>query len=183
MSFGSLAVPALVAVSAFGGLSCHIMTSSRLCFVGARQGHFPDALSLITVDSLTPKPALVFLGALSLVYLFLGDIYTLIEYTAFVESSFILLSVASLLYLRYKRPDMERPIKVNILIPLLFLVICTFLVFLPIYVRPFEVGMGIAITATGIPAYLIGVAWKGKPDGLKKAVGNYLIKSSLNELF
>ncbi len=36
MSFGSLLVPALVAVSALGGLSCHIMTSSRLCFVGAR---------------------------------------------------------------------------------------------------------------------------------------------------
>ena len=61
MSFGSLLVPALVAISALGGLSCHIMTSSRLCFVGARQGHFPDALSLITVENLTPAPALVFL--------------------------------------------------------------------------------------------------------------------------
>ena len=61
MSVGSLVVPALVAVSALGGLSCHIMTSSRLCFVGARQGHFPDALSLITVEKYTPAPALVFL--------------------------------------------------------------------------------------------------------------------------
>ena len=61
MSFGSLVIPVLVAVSALGGLSCHIMTSSRLCFVGARNGHFPDALSLITVDKCTPKPALVFL--------------------------------------------------------------------------------------------------------------------------
>jgi amino acid transporter len=54
-------VPVLVAISALGGLSCHIMTSSRLCFVGARQGHFPDALALITTDSYTPKPALIFL--------------------------------------------------------------------------------------------------------------------------
>ncbi len=64
LSFGALLIPALVAVSAFGGLSCHIMTSSRLCFVGARQGHFPTALSLITVDNYTPKPALIFLVGL-----------------------------------------------------------------------------------------------------------------------
>ena len=109
----SFQVPALVAISALGGLSCHIMTSSRLCFVGARQGHFPDALSLITLENYTPQPALIFLGALSLFYLGFGDIYTLIDYTAFVESSFILVSVSGLLYLRYKRPNMERPIKVR----------------------------------------------------------------------
>ena len=59
--YGSLLISALVAISALGALSCHIMTSSRLCFVGARQGHFPNALSLITMDSFTPKPALIFL--------------------------------------------------------------------------------------------------------------------------
>ena len=59
--YGSLVISALVAISALGALSCHIMTSSRLCFLGARQGHFPDALSLITLNSYTPKPALIFL--------------------------------------------------------------------------------------------------------------------------
>lgn len=53
-------MPVLVAISAFGGLSVHIMTSSRMCFVGARNGHFPAMLSHITVDKLTPTPALVF---------------------------------------------------------------------------------------------------------------------------
>ena len=62
LSYGFI-VPLLVAVSAFGGLSCHIMTSSRLCFVGARKGHFPDALALIAVDTITPKPALIFLAS------------------------------------------------------------------------------------------------------------------------
>lgn len=53
-------MPVLVAASAFGGLSVHIMTSSRMCFVGARNGHFPAMLSHISVDKLTPTPALVF---------------------------------------------------------------------------------------------------------------------------
>lgn len=54
-------MPFFVALSALGGLSVHIMTSSRLCFVGARQGHFPSMLSLISVKRFTPTPSLVFL--------------------------------------------------------------------------------------------------------------------------
>lgn len=161
-------MPLLVAVSALGSLSCHIMTSSRLCFVGARQGHFPDFLSLVSVDNFLPKPSLVFLCLLSLLYLFVGDIYVLINYASFVESSFILLSIASLLYLRWKQPDMERPIKISLGIPILFLAICTFLVIMPIYVEPVQVGMGILITIIGVPVYFVGVYWRNKPHWFNK---------------
>ncbi|XP_063882580.1 Y+L amino acid transporter 2-like isoform X2 [Scylla paramamosain] len=132
MGSGSWVMPLLVALSAFGGLSVHIMTSSRLCFVGARQGHFPDNLALINCKCNTPMSSLIFLGLLSLVYLSTTDIYCLIDYTSFVESSFILCSIASLLYMRWKYPDMERPIKVNIIVPIAFLLVCGFLVFLPL---------------------------------------------------
>jgi len=174
--FGYLApvMPALIAISALGGLSCHIMTSSRLCFVGARNGHFPDFLSLLTVDKMTPTPSLVFMGALSLVYLCTSDIYRLIDYAAFVESMFILWSITALLWLRWKQPNLERPIKINLLIPVVFLLVCTFLVFLPLYVRPLEVGMGLLITACGIPVYYVFVAWRSKPRTFTEA---------LNELF
>nr|CAD7425370.1 unnamed protein product [Timema monikensis] len=57
----SWSMPLLVALSAFGGLSVHIMTSSRMCFVGARYGHFPAMLSHINVKRFTPTPSLVFL--------------------------------------------------------------------------------------------------------------------------
>merc|ERR1719322_879173 len=146
------------------------MTSARLCFVGARQGHFPDCLSLVSVDSCLPQPSLVFLGVLSLLYLFVGDIYVLINYASFVESSFILISIASLLFLRWKQPDMPRPIRVTILIPIAFFVICSFLVLMPFYVEPVVIGMGLLITVLGIPVYLIGVMWKNKP----KFVNNFM---------
>ncbi|XP_040572464.1 Y+L amino acid transporter 2 [Lepeophtheirus salmonis] len=173
----SLVFPVLVAISALGSLSCHIMTSSRLCFVGARKGHFPDALSLITLDSLTPKPALVFLAILSLAYLQIGNIYTLIEYSSFVESMFILITISGLLYMRWKKPDMKRPIKVHLAIPIFFLFVCTFLVFLPLLVRPVEVGGGILITICGIPIYYLCVYWQKKPDFMKKAL-NWLTHKS-----
>ena len=88
-------MPAQLAISALGGLSCNIMTSSRLCFVGVTNGHFPDCLSLVTKDRLTPALALVFLGILSLAYLCTSDIYRLFDYASFVESMFVLLCCKS----------------------------------------------------------------------------------------
>ncbi|XP_011705911.1 PREDICTED: large neutral amino acids transporter small subunit 1-like, partial [Wasmannia auropunctata] len=156
-------IPVMVAVSAFGGLSVHIMTSSRMCFVGARNGHFPSMLSHINMSRLTPTPALIFLCILSLIMLCTSDIFVLITYCSIVESFFIMVSVAGILWLRYKRPNMERPIKIPLWIPILFVALCAFLVIVPCYKRPYEVGMGILITVSGIPAYFFGVAWKSKP--------------------
>lgn len=54
-------IPILVAISAFGGLSVHVMTSSRMLFVGARNGHFPTLLAHINVKHFSPLPSLFFL--------------------------------------------------------------------------------------------------------------------------
>lgn len=161
-------IPVMVAISAFGGLSVHIMTSSRMCFVGARNGHFPSMLSHINVSRFTPTPALVFLCILSLIMLCTSDIFVLITYCSIVESFFIMLSVAGILWLRYKNPDMVRPIKVPLWIPITFVALCAFLVLVPCYERPYEVGMGVLITASGIPAYFMGVTWKNKPEWFQK---------------
>ncbi|XP_015584755.1 Y+L amino acid transporter 2 [Cephus cinctus] len=160
-------IPLMVAVSAFGGLSVHIMTSSRMCFVGARNGHFPSMLSHINVRRLTPTPALVFLCILSLMMLCTSDVFVLITYCSIVESFFIMLSVAGILWLRYKQPNMMRPIKVSLWVPITFVVVCAFLVLVPCYERPYEVGMGAVITLSGIPAYYMGVVWTQRPRGFQ----------------
>lgn len=54
-------LPIMIAISAFGGLSVHIMASSRMLYVGARNGHFPTFLSHLNITKLTPVPSLVFL--------------------------------------------------------------------------------------------------------------------------
>ncbi|KAK6644420.1 hypothetical protein RUM43_000687 [Polyplax serrata] len=153
----------LVAISAFGGLSVHIMTSSRMCFVGARYGHFPAMLSHININRYTPTPSLIFLMLLSLIMLCTSDVYVLITYSSIVESFFIMLSVAGILYLRWKQPNMERPIKVSLWVPIIFVLVCALLVVIPCFERPIEVGVGILITLTGIPCYIVGVKWQNKP--------------------
>ncbi|XP_065092507.1 Y+L amino acid transporter 2 [Ochlerotatus camptorhynchus] len=170
MGWGAFVMPILVAISAFGGLSVHIMTSSRMCFVGARNGHMPEILSHINVNRYTPMPSLVFLCMLSLLYLFISDVYVLITYSSIVESFFIMLSVSAVLYFRYTRPDINRPIKVPLWVPTLFVIICAFLIVIPCYVAPYEVGMGVLLTLAGIPVYYVGVAWKDKPASFENAL-------------
>ncbi|KAK7864127.1 hypothetical protein R5R35_007645 [Gryllus longicercus] len=163
-------MPLLVALSAFGGLSVHVMTSSRMCFVGARYGHFPAMLAHINVNRFTPTPSLVFLNLLSMVMLCTSDIHALITYASIVESFFIMMSVGGILWLRYKHPEMERPIKVSLWIPILFVLICAFLVVVPLYERPIEVGIGLLITCSGIPIYFLGVVWQNKPAWFQNAL-------------
>ncbi|XP_064639929.1 Y+L amino acid transporter 2-like [Lineus longissimus] len=170
-------MPIFVACSTFGGLNGAIFASARLFFVGARQGHLPDALALINVKLFTPIPALIFGCCCSLVYLCTSDVYKLINYTSFVESSFIGLSILGLLYLRWKRPDLYRPIKINLTFPIIFMFICVFLVLFPLFGSPLECIIGMGIVASGIPVYLIGVRWRNKPKFIKKSIVNFTIRS------
>jgi len=41
------------------------------------------------------------------------DVEALINYISFTESLFILISITALLYMRYKHPEMNRPIKAS----------------------------------------------------------------------
>lgn len=106
-------MPLFVACSTFGSLNGAIFASSRLFFVGARNGHLPAAISLINISCFTPVPSLIFLCILTLFLLFTDDVYALISYVSFVEVLFILISISGLLYLRKKQPNLERPIKVS----------------------------------------------------------------------
>ncbi|XP_068618040.1 Y+L amino acid transporter 2 isoform X3 [Battus philenor] len=106
-------MPTLVAVAVLGGLSVHVMTSSRMCFAGARNGHMPELLAHINVRCMSPLPSLFFLMLVSLVMLIPNSLSSLITYCTVVETFFTTLSCSAVLWLRYKRPELVRPIKAN----------------------------------------------------------------------
>ncbi|XP_058803392.1 Y+L amino acid transporter 2 [Phymastichus coffea] len=162
-------MPFFVACSTFGALNGAIFASSRLFFVGARNGHLPTAISLINVRNLTPMPSLIFLCIITLALLIIKDVYVLINYVSFVEAVFTTMSVTGLLWLRYKRPDLHRPIKVPLALPVIFFIICAFLVILPCCDSPWEVGVGVIFILSGIPVYGIFIHWPNKPKWLVTA--------------
>jgi len=172
--FGVMAwiVPVFVSLSCFGGVNGLLFTSGRLFFVGAQEGHLPDLVAMIHTRKYTPMPAILSTGFLSLLMLFSDDMWVLINYMSFVQWLSVGMSIVALLYLRWKRPEMPRPIKFNIMIPISFAIAVLFLLIIPLYQVPKDTGMGLICVLTGIPVYLIGVAWKGKPKIFNRYVRN-----------
>ncbi|XP_031626362.1 Y+L amino acid transporter 2 [Contarinia nasturtii] len=157
MGFIAWVMPLFVACSTFGSLNGAIFASSRLFFVGARNGHLPAAISLININCLTPIPSLILMCILTLVLLFIRDVFVLIYYVSYVEALFTLISISGLLWMRRTHPNAKRPIRVNILVPLTYLLTCSFLVISSIYQSPAAVGIATLITMTGIPIYYITI--------------------------
>lgn len=172
--FGVMAwtMPIFVALSTFGGVNGVLFTSARLFFVGSREGHMPEVLSFIQINKLTPAPAVIFTCLTSLVYLTSTDIIKLINYLSFVNWLAIGLSVLSLLYFRWKRPNMKRPVKVSLFWPILYLVVTVFLIAVPLYTNPVETGLGCLIITTGIPVYFICIKWKSKPKTFNRWIAS-----------
>merc|ERR1712106_350745 len=130
----------------------------------------PEILSMIQVQKNTPAPAVIIVALLSLVYLSSSNIYALINYTGFATWVSIGLAVFCLLWLRWKQPDAERPIKVNLFFPVIYVLATLFITVVPMISTPVETAIGLGIIATGIPVYFIFIVWKDKPVFIKKMI-------------
>ncbi|KAG8524335.1 Asc-type amino acid transporter 1 [Galemys pyrenaicus] len=163
LGYFSWVMPVSVALSTFGGINGYLFTSSRLCFSGAREGHLPSLLAMIHVRRCTPIPALLVCCGATAVIMLVGDTYTLINYVSFINYLCYGVTILGLLMLRWRRPALHRPIKVNLLIPVTYLVFWAFLLVFSFISEPMVCGVGVIIILTGVPIFFLGVFWRSKP--------------------
>ena len=87
------------------------------------------------------------------------------------EYIFITMAVAGLLYLRKTQPNRDRPIRVNLFYPTVFMFVCLFIILMTLWQIPVQSLLCIIVLAAGIPVYFLGVKWK-KPASVQNKLGN-----------
>ncbi|KAI8059226.1 amino acid/polyamine transporter I [Gongronella butleri] len=166
--FGSRVLPVLVGLSSFGFVGVSVYTTSRIILEYAREGMLPfdRYFSQVQPRLQTPLRSLLLIYGLTIVFMLApppGTAYefilTFCEYGGYI---FVSLCAIGLLILRFREPDVERPIKAPIPAVLLFIAICIYalvFVFIPPtgnqkpaypYYVPYVCFIGFSILCTGL---------------------------------
>lgn len=174
-------MPILIAISVSGTMNGTALSMSRLFFIGAGNNHLPQVVSMINVKRLTPIPSLLIILILTLLFQNSGDIFYLIEMEGFGFASILVLTFASQVWLRYKEPDLPRPIKVPIALPAVLCVISFAIVILTFYQKPNESFLALGLVCLGIVLYCIGGKWNNKPKFIQDKIDflTVLVQKSL----
>ncbi|XP_071496387.1 cystine/glutamate transporter-like [Diadema antillarum] len=152
-----------VALSCLGSSNGTVFSFSRVLLVASREGMMPSIASMIHVDRKTPLPAAAVMAPVCLVMLIGGNVNALINYLSVTRWLVIGATCAIVPYYRWKYPDLERPFKVPLVIPVVFFLCCMFIVAMSLYSSPVDCGIGLGIFFGGIPVYYIFVWWENKP--------------------
>lgn len=173
--YGQMAfiIPLFVACSTFGAVNGTLLTSSRLFFAGAREGQMPTALTMIQTKKLTPAPSVLTITLLALLYLVVSDIGVLIDYVGFATWLAIGAAVLCLPWLRYTMPELERPIRVNLIFPVVYLAITMFITVFSMFQKPIQTLIGFAMIFSAIPVYVVFISWRNKPKFISRCSGSF----------
>jgi len=156
---GASAVSVAAMISIFAALNGSILSGSRVPWAMARDGLFFSRIGRVHPRFHTPSAAILLLGTWSSVLVLSGQYQQL--YTLVIVPSWILyaMTAASVVVLRIKRPDLDRPYKVlgYPAIPILFVLVALVLLYSTFQTSPRESGIGFGLILVGLPFYF---RWK-----------------------
>merc|ERR1711953_459759 len=164
-------IPVSVAMSCFGGVNGILLTSSRLFYAGGVEGQMPEVLSMLQTTKMTPAPAVLFPSFLSFCYLCSSNIFALMNYVGFATWLSIGLGALCVPVLRYQHPEWDRPIKVNLIFPILYIIASIMITVVPMAASPLNTAIGTGMILTGVPVYFLFIYWKNKPAIIKRILG------------
>jgi APA family basic amino acid/polyamine antiporter len=154
-------ITALITVSILGALNVVTMLGPRIYYAMARDGVFFKGLSRVHPTFGTPTSAIILQAVWASILILTGEFGRLFTYVSVIITLFSALTVGSVIVLRYKRPDLNRPYKLwgYPIVPILFIAAHAWIVWGSVTEKPYESLIGLFIVCLGIPAYLI---WQKK---------------------
>lgn len=168
---GARLISALIVVSTLGAINATIFTGARTNYALGQDFPVFAFLGRWHERTNTPTPSLLLQGGIALVLVVLGTLTrkgfeTMVDYTAPVFWGFFLLTGVSLLILRLREPEVPRPFRVPFypLLPLLFCLICGYLLYSSLAYTGIGALVGIAALLTGIPLLLWSQRQSHHPD-------------------
>jgi len=148
-----------IAVSTFGFLNLTMLAPTRVYFAMARDGLFPERIARLHPRFDTPSLAIVVQTAWAIVLVLTGSYAQLVDYVVSIDWIFFGAAGASVFVFRRRIPLTERPAGVFAaplypLVPGLFVAVSVLIVGSVVWTNPVRSGVGFALLAAGVPAYL-----------------------------
>ena len=156
-----------IAVSTFGFLNLTMLAPTRVYYAMARDGLFPDRVARLHPRFDTPSTAIVIQTAWAIVLVLTGTYAQLVDYVVSVDWIFFGAAGATIFVFRKTIPLEERPEGVFRaplfpVLPALFVGVSVLIVGSVLWTNPVRSGLGFALLAAGVPAYLY---WSGRQTG------------------
>ncbi|PJF18964.1 hypothetical protein PSACC_01233 [Paramicrosporidium saccamoebae] len=154
---GGILMPILVASSTFGSALSSMVTSSEIVLLAAQTGQLPAYFNKVSPTFGTAFRAYWMQGVISCFLCLFTDFNELIMIYTFPTWIFYAACVIVLLRLRLTAPDLERPYRVWLSTPILFLIACVWLQVTSLYAEFRAVSLSFLAVLVGIPLYYLFV--------------------------
>ncbi len=163
----------LICLVIAGSLLGNSFVAGRMAVAAANKGWLPGLFAIVggvrnrpgrseeleasTSRSDAPINALVLSAVLSTLYILLGNFRALLTFNGLGEYSFFLLTVVGAIVLRFRKPDLPRPYKPLLVVPVVFALVSGFIVVRGAVFAPVLAAVLIAVWLVGVGFYKLGV--------------------------
>jgi len=156
----------LILFSILGAANQNMLTSPRVYFAMSRDGMFFKKIAECHPKFLTPHISIMAITVWAIFLTLTGKFNQLFTYVIFGEWIFFGMTVASVIVLRKKRPELERPYKTwgYPVTPVVFVLAALFVAYKALTSQFKNAMGGLLIIIIGIPAYFF---WRTDQKGVK----------------
>lgn len=143
-------------ISIFGSLSGCMLGFPRVYYAMAEEGHFFQVFAKTHPKYQTPATSIILQGALTILLIVVRSLSQLTNLVVFSGLLFNILTSFSVIVMRKRFPDMERPFKVPLypIVPILSSLLFLALAINTLIEDPITSVIGFSVTAIGILIYL-----------------------------